>query len=386
MAPTLNPDLICISLQQLQRRRSYKWAHYPADVLPAWVAEMDFPLAAPVKHAVAEAVELDDFGYSYPQGLGMAEAFAQFVRRRMNWHVDPSAVSPAIGVFSAISATLNLIVRPGDAVVITPPAYHPFYTLVEELGGKPVEVPLEGRKLNVEAINARLGEGAAALLLCSPHNPTGDVPEPGELHSIAASAERHGAWILADEVHGPLAMPTSPHVPFLTVCGAEAERVVAFCSASKAFNLAGLKCAQVVTASSTATDLIQRFPLRVIDCGHLGAIASTAAFRKGEDWLNDVIAVLDHNRHLIGQFLSERLPEVGYHPPEAGYLAWLDLNELDLGRDPSATILERGKLALSPGLEFGPLGAGFVRLNFATSPALLEQALERLEKALTWRR
>jgi cystathionine beta-lyase len=369
-------------LARLRRRRSYKWAHYPADVLPAWVAEMDFPLAKPVKRAVAEAVEIDDFGYSYPRGLRLAEAFAQFAERRMAWRVDPAAVSPAIGVFSAISATLGLIVRPGDAVVITPPVYHPFYTLVEELGGRPVEAPLKGRKLDIEAIDARLGEGAAAVLLCSPHNPTGDAPAREELLAIAGSAARHDTWVLVDEVLAPLVMPTSRHVPFLAACGAGVEKAIAFCSASKAFNLSGLKCAQVVTASSTAADLIQRLPARVTDCGHLGAIASTAAFCEGEDWLDDVIAVLDHNRHLIGQFVAERLPAVGYCPPEAGYLAWLDLDGLNAGDDPPATILEHGRLAVSPGVEFGPLGSGFVRLNFGTSPELLQRALVRLEKAL----
>jgi cysteine-S-conjugate beta-lyase len=385
MAPILNPELTRISLERLQRRHSYKWARYPADVLPAWVAEMDFPLAKPVKRAVAGAVELDDFGYSYPRGIRLAEAFAQFAERRMNWQVDHSTVFPAIGIFSAISSTLGLMMRPGDAVVITPPVYHPFYTLVEELGGRPVEAPLANGKLDVDAVEARLGEGAAALLLCTPHNPTGIVPEREDLLAIAEAAARYGAWVLVDEVHAPLVMPTSHHVPFLTVCGVEAERVIAFCSASKAFNLAGLKCAEVVAASSAAGDLIRHLPAHVTDCGHLGAIASTAAFREGEDWLDDVIAVLDHNRRLIGQFLAEHLPAVGYRMPEAGYLAWLDLNALDPGSDPSVAILEHGRLAVSPGLEFGPQGNGFVRLNFATSPELLEQALERLENALTRR-
>jgi cystathionine beta-lyase len=380
MTTTLNRELTEIPIDRLRRRRSAKWARYPADVLPAWVAEMDFPLAEPVKLALAEAVQLDDCGYASPQELGLAEAFAGFAEERMEWSVDPPAVSPSSDVVGAITAVLRAIAEPGERIVIDTPVYHPFFDLIEGLGCELAEAPLAAGELDPEAIERLFAEGAVALILCSPHNPTGGVPSREQLAAIADAAARHGAWVLADEIHAPLVLPGARHVPFLTVSEAAAERGIAFCSASKTFNLAGLCCAQIVTASENAAEVIGRLPVGATHCGHLGAIASVAAFREGRPWLDDVIAVLDHNRSLLGELLAGHLPGVGYAQPQAGYLAWLDLRALDLGEDPSAAILEHGKVALSPGPRFGRQGAGFARLNFGTSPALLEEAVKRIAK------
>ncbi len=380
MRASLNPELTELSLERLRLRRSAKWARYPADVLPAWVAEMDFPLAEPIKVALGEAIERDDAGYAWPEGVGLAEAFAGFAAERLGWEVDPAAVSPSSDVVGAITAVLRAVAEPGDGVVINTPVYHPFFALIEELGCEIVEAPLVDGRLDPEAIERCFAAGARALILCSPHNPAGTAPSREDLAAIAEAAERHGAWVLADEIHAPLTLPGAEHVPFLSVSEAAAQRGIAFCSASKSFNLAGLMCAQIVTASEPAAAVIARLPFLATHCGHLGAIASVAAFRAGAAWLDDVIAVLDHNRTLLGELLAERLPEVGYAPPEAGYLAWLDLRALGLGDDPSEPLLERGRVALSPGPQFGPQGAGFARLNIGTSPALVEAAVERIAK------
>lgn len=200
--------------------------------------------------------------------------------------------------------------------------------------------------------------------------------------AIAAAAERHGAWVLADEIHAPLVLPGAEHVPFLTVSEAARRRGIAFWSASKAFNLAGLQCAEIVTASEEAARVVAGLPVSATHCGHLGAIGSIAAFREGGSWLDEVIAVLDHNRALLARLLAKRLPEVGYEQPQASYLAWLDFRALELGPDPSQSIFERGRLALSPGPQFGPQGAGFARLNLGASPALIEEMVERIARAL----
>ncbi len=382
MVPSLNPELTELPPERLRLRRSAKWARYPADVLPAWVAEMDFPLAEPVRVALAEAVELDDTGYAWPEGTGLAEAFAEFAAARLGWEVDPVAVSPSSDVVGAITALLREITEPGDPVVVNTPVYHPFFSLIEELGCELMEAPLVDGELDPEAVERCFAAGARALILCSPHNPAGTVPTREQLAAVAAAAVRHGAWVLADEIHAPLTLPGAEHVPFLGVSEEAAERGIALCSASKTFNLAGLQCAQIVTASEGAAAVIGRLPHLATHCGHLGAIASVAAFRAGSDWLDDVIAVLDHNRTLLAQLLAENLPEVGYAPPRAGYLAWLDLRPLDLGEDPSEALLERGRVALSPGPQFGPQGAGFARLNIGTSPALVEEAVTRIAKAV----
>jgi cystathionine beta-lyase len=377
--PALDPRLTELSLERLRRRQSAKWGRYPDDVLPAWVAEMDFPLSEPVKRALLAAVELDDCGYAHPEGLG--EAFAGFAATRHGWTVDPAAVSSSPDVVGALIAVLKEVTRPGDRVVVNTPVYHPFFAVVEEARCELAEVPLAEDELDVEGIEREFAAGATALILCSPHNPTGGVPSREQLAAIATAAEHHGAWVLADEIHAPLTLPGAEHVPFLGVSEAAAARGIAFWSASKAFNLAGLGCAEIVTASAEAGAVVERLPAAATHCGHLGAVASIAAFREGGPWLDEVIKVLDHNRHLLADLLASQLPEVGYEQPQAGYLAWLDLRALGLGPDPSEPILEHGRVALSPGPQFGPQGAGFARLNLGTSPALVEEAVTRIAAA-----
>lgn len=374
--PRLDPELTELSLERLRRRRSAKWRRYPPDVLPAWVAEMDFPLAPPVKRALAEAIEVDDCGYPWPEGLG--EAFAAFAAGRFGWRLSAGAVSPSSDVVGAMTAVLAAIAEPGDRVVLTPPVYHPFFRIVAEGGYELAEAPLRDGELDVEAIERCFADGAVALLLCNPHNPTGSVPGGEQLAAIGAAAERHGAWVLADEIHAPLTLPGAEHLPYLAVSERAAARGVAFWSASKAFNVAGLGCAQIVTASPAAAAVVERLPTGATHCGQMGLIASVAAYREGGPWLDRLLAVLDHNRGLLAELLARRLPEVGYRPPRAGYLAWLDLRRLGLGEDPAEPVLERGRLALSSGPQFGPQGRGFARLNFGTSPDLLAEAVERL--------
>ncbi|HKO38128.1 MAG TPA: aminotransferase class I/II-fold pyridoxal phosphate-dependent enzyme [Solirubrobacterales bacterium] len=375
----LSPTLTDLSPGDLRRRRSAKWSRYPPDVLPAWIAEMDFPLAPPVTRVLQDAIDAGDCGYADPSKLGVA--FAEFAATRHGWELDPARVSPSPDVLGAIAAVLGAIAEPGDRVVVNTPVYHPFFAAIEEAGCELAEAPLVDDELDLEAIERELAGGAVALILCSPHNPAGTVPSREQLAAVAAAAAQHGAWVLADEIHAPLTLPGAAHVPFLTVSDA-AARGIAFWSASKAFNLAGLGCAEIVTASPEAAAVVERLPAGATHCGHFGALGSVAAFRGGGPWLDDVLAVVDYNRRLLTDLLGERLPEVVYREPEASYLAWLDFRHLDLGPDPSQPILERGRLALSPGPQFGPQGAGFARLNLGTSPALVEEAVERIAKAV----
>jgi cystathionine beta-lyase len=379
---SLNPELTELSLEDLRLRRSAKWRFYDPDVLPAFVAEMDFPLAPAVKIALADAVEIDDTGYGYPEALGLAEAFADFARARLDWEVDPAGVTPAPDVVNAITSLLRAIAEPGDRIVINTPVYHPFFAIIEELGCELVEVPLVEGQLDVDGIDAEFRRGAVALILCSPHNPTGTLPTEGQLGTLAAAAAKHGAWVLSDEIHSPLTLPGARHVPFLAVSEEAREHGIALVSASKAFNLAGLGCAQFVTASERAAAVVEELPFIAKHAGHFGALATVAAYRDGAAWLDDVIAVIDHNRALLAELLAAKLPEVGYTPPRAGYLTWLDLRGLELGDDPTEALLERGRVALNPGPSFGPQGAGFARLNIGTSPALVEEAVKRIGKAV----
>lgn len=371
-------------LERLQRRRSDKWARHPDDVLPAFVAELDFPLAEPVKAALHAAVERDDAGYVGPEQPALASAFAGFAQRRLGWAVDPARVRVIPDVMAGIAEVLRVLAAPGDGVVVSSPVYPPFFSTVAEVGCRVVDVPLvDGGALDLDGIATALDRGVRLVLLCSPQNPTGHVPAREELAALAELAARYDAWVLADEIHAPLTLAGAEHVPFLTVSPAAAERGIAFTSASKAFNVAGLKAAVVVTASDAAAAVVEQLPADLHDrAGLFGVLAAEAAFADGDAWLNEVLAQLDANRAILSELLAEHLPDVGYRPPRASYLAWLDCRALGLGDEPARTFLEQGRVALGRGLDFGAPGAGHARLTIGTSPQLLEQAVVRMAAAL----
>jgi len=268
--------------------------------------------------------------------------------------------------------------------VINPPVYPPFFTALPESGCRVVEAPLardgDGYTFDLDALATAFRTGARVHLLCSPHNPIGRVWTEAELRGVAELADRYGVLVLADEIHAPLVLPGSRHVPFATIAG---DRCVTFTSASKAWNLAGLKCAVAVTGGPDGRELLARLPWEArYRAGLLGVHAAVAAFTEGGPWLDALLAHLDRNRRLLGDLLAERLPEVVHRPPEASYLSWLDLSAYGLGDDPAQVLLERGRVALEPGPHFGRQGAGFARLNIGTSRSLLTEAVDRMAAAL----
>ncbi len=372
-----------LSLDDLRRRRSAKWTWYDDDVLPAWVAEMDFPVAPAIREALAEAVARDDLGYASTDAARLGPAFAGFAARRHGWDVDPAQVTPLNDVVAGLIELVRVLTEPGGGVLVNPPVYHPFFRLITDAGRRVVEAPLSaGGDLDLDAIEAAFAAGTRALILCNPHNPTGGVLDRAELERLAEIAAAHDAWVLADEIHAPIVFAGAQHVPFTSVSDAAAERGIVLTSASKAFNTAGLKCAVAITASATAREAVAGLPEVAVHCGHLGVLASVAAWRESDEWLDELIGVLDANRALLAELLEARLPAVGYAPPAAGYLAWLDCRALELGDDPAAAFLERGRVGLSPGPQFGTGGSGHARLNFATSPELLAEIVARMAAAV----
>jgi cystathionine beta-lyase len=370
-----------LSLEELRKRRSIKWRLYPPDVLPAFVAEMDFPLAPPVRAALLAAVDNDDCGYGHAEGLG--EAFAAVAEERFGWAVDPERVVLVGDVVAGIEALLLALTEPGAGVVVNPPVYGPFFATVEAAGRRVVEAPIaqrEGRwELDLDALEHAFAGGAAAYLLCNPHNPTGRVYTRDELNAVAELAERYGVLVLADEIHSPMALDGATHVPYLTLGEHAAAHGLALASASKAWNIAGLKCAVIVAGSEAGAQLTAKLPPQLrFHAGHLGVLASIAAFTQGGPWLDALVRQLDLNRRRLAALLERELPAVRHVMPEAGFLAWLDCRELGLGDDPAAAFLERGRVALSPGPWFGTGGEGFARLNIGTSGALLEEAVRRM--------
>jgi cystathionine beta-lyase len=372
-------------LEVLRSRRSAKWRSFPPDVLPLPVAEMDFPLAPAVQDVLRAAVARSDTGYSWAVP-DLGEALSGFAARRWSWELDPAAVLPVPDVGVGVVELLRALTRPGERVVISPPVYPPFFTWVPEAGRELVEAPLrhgpEGWRLDLAALETAFAAGAAVYVLCNPHNPVGRVHEPDELQALVELATRYGVTIVSDEIHAPLVLPGAAFTPLLTVPGA-AQVAVAVLSASKAWNLAGLKCAAVVTASEGMATGAGAMPLdnrwRV---GHLGVLASVAALTDDDVWLDRLLVSLDLRRAQLGALLCERLPQVAWQPPEATYLAWLNCTALGEGDAPREQFLEKGRVALEPGLRFGREGGGHVRLNFATSAEVLDEAVTRMAAAI----
>ncbi len=371
-----------VTLEELRARRSAKWSLYPADVLPAWVAEMDFPLADPVRRAVHEAVDRGDCGYATKGDLG--EAFARWAGRRWGWSVVPEDVHLVCDVVTGIAEILRVATSPGDGVVIEPPVYPPFAGTVRSLGRRVIEAPLGRRDggwaPDLAAIEDAYRAGARVHLLCSPQNPTGLVYGRDALVAIAELAAQHGVLVLSDEIHAPLTLAGAEHRPFPSVSDAARETAIVLTSASKAWNVAGLKAAMMVASGKRPRDVLARLPPETpFHAGHLGVLAARAAFSEGDPWLAETLAILDRNRALLAELLAARAPAVAYVPPRAGYLAWLDFRAVaGAGDDPARALRDRGRVALSSGPTFGTQGKGFARLNMGTTRALLEEAVTRI--------
>lgn len=372
-------------LATLRTRTSSKWDRYPDDVLPLPVAEMDYPIAPAIAAALHAAIDRNDTGYN-PDSRKVAKAFSAFAQRHWNWTVDPSMVKVTADVAMGVVELLRMVTEPGDRVVITPPVYPPFFILAEEAGCENLEVPLlggieDGWQLDLDGIEAAFEQGARAIILCSPHNPIGRVWTRDELAELASIAERHDAWIIADEIHGPITYAEAEFVPILTVSDAARARSLSVTSASKTFNLAGLKCANMVAGSAQTKQILDDLPLEVEWRAALfGAIGNEVAFTEGDDWLAAVLERLDENRRLLAELLAAKLPKAHYRMPEASYLGWVDLREYpELGDNPSALALSKAKVAFGIGPDFGAVtGRGHIRVNLACAPEVLTEAINRL--------
>ncbi|WP_166317267.1 aminotransferase class I/II-fold pyridoxal phosphate-dependent enzyme [Microbacterium excoecariae] len=378
----MTTPLDALPLDVLRTRTSTKWATHDADVLPLFVAETDFALAEPIERVLAEALRVGDTGYVPPR-TRYPEAFAGFAARRFGWDVDPADVRTTCDVMMGVAELVRAVAAPSDRVVVTPPVYPPFFMVHDEAHTEAVEVPLmeEGGawRLDLDGIERAFAGGAVAMLLCNPHNPTGTAHSAADLAELARIAERHDATIISDEIHAPLGMPGTEITPFLSVSPEAAEVGVAVLSASKAFNLAGLKCAHMVSASPTKRELVRAIPAEVEwRTGLFGIKAGIAAFEEGDAWLDALIARLALNQRLLVDLLAEHVPGSRYTPGDAGFLAWVDLAGAGFGDDAAARILADARVALNPGPSFGAPGAGHVRINYGTGPEVLTEAVRRI--------
>jgi cystathionine beta-lyase len=374
-----------LTLDQLRQRTSEKWRRYDPDVLPLWVAEMDVHLAEPIAKAVTDAVAAGDTGY--PSGTGYADAVAAFAAERWNWtDLDRDRIRTVPDMMIGVVEMIKVLTGPGDSVVVNSPVYAPFYRFPVFNGRKVIEAPLGAdQRIDFAALAAAfelaLGRGGRAVyLLCSPHNPTGTVHTGVELERVARLAADYGVRVVADEAHSALVAPGAEFVPYLTVRGG--ENGLAVTSAAKAWNLPGLRGAVAIAGTDAAGDLARMPEEMAKSISHIGSIAHAAAFREGGPWLDALLAGLADNRRLLAELLAERLPQVRYRPEPGSYLAWLDCRATGLGDDPAAVFLKRGRVAFTSGLPFGTGGKGHVRLNYATSPEILTEAVDRMAASL----
>jgi cystathionine beta-lyase len=380
-----------LDLERLRRRSSEKWRRYPAPTLPAWVAEMDYPIAPAVRAALLNAVELDDFGYpTLASERAVAEAFAERMRIRYGWSAPAAQTLVLSDVVQGIYLALHALTAPGDGVLVQTPIYPPFLSCVPETGRRLVTSPLvaagNSHVVDFDALSAA-SSGVRVLLLCHPHNPTGRVFSRSELEQLAALALARDWLVVSDEIHADLTHPGSHFTPFASLDPELAERTITLSSASKAFNIAGLRCA---LAHFGSRELIRRvesaLPRHIRGgIGILAQHATVAAWREGDAWLDSVRQTLDGHRRWLVSELRQRLPGIRVALPEATYLAWLDLRALELEPSPAEFFRRHAQVALSDGVAFGAGFEGYARLNFATSRPLLSELIERMSRAIAKR-
>jgi cystathionine beta-lyase len=352
-----------------------KWRRYADDVLPMWVAEMDARPCPPVVEAVVRAIGAGDAGYLAAGPY--AEAMAGFATRRWGWSPDPATMFPVADVMVGVAELLRLVTDPGGPVVVSPPCYNAFYGFLDHLGRTPVAAPLRPDGAidpdELERAFAAVADTRAAYLLCNPQNPTGHVPTPEELAVVAELSERYAVRVIADEIHGALVHPGHVFTPYLTVPGS--ERGLTVLSASKAFNVASLKSALVIPGDD-ARDVVGGLHEVVTHAvSHIGVLGQTAALTDGDEWLDRLVTELAANARTLRDLLAEQLPDVTFPEPQATFFAWLDCRALT--DDPAGLFLEKGRVGLTRGEEYG--GApGFARLNFATSPEVLAEGVRRM--------
>jgi len=384
-------DLDNLDIEQLRRRRGEKWTHYPDDVLPAWVADMDFTIAAPIREAVERRLSLSDCGYPLAAAqTGLPEIFCERVGRRFGWQIEPGQVDLFNDVVQAIYFGLLGLAEEGEGVVIQTPIYPPFIGSTGATRRRLVASPLidsdRGFEIDFEQLRDGIDKDTRILLLCNPHNPSGRCFTRAELEGLAALAIEFDLSIISDEIHADLVYAPHRHIPIASLSPAVAERTVTLMSASKAFNIAGICMAFAVYGSERIRARYDAMPRHVRGgVSALSIAAVGAAFEQGQPWLDEVLVYLQANRDYLSDFARTHWPLARHTPPEATYLSWFDFSACELDGGPYRYFLEHARVALGDGARFGVPGRGCARINFATSRPILEQVTARLDAAMAGR-
>jgi cystathionine beta-lyase len=373
----------------LDRRRSesIKWNQYPADVLPMWVADMDFSSPPAVIEALKARAEHGVFGYAItPPEL--KEVIVARLFEKYRWRVGPEDLVFLPGVISGFNLAARALAEPGAGLLIQPPVYMPFLDVAENNGMIQQEARLyqrsDGRyEIDLDAYRAAVDEHTRMFLLCNPHNPVGRVYTPAELSGMAEICLRSRVVICSDEIHCDLVFSGQQHTPLATLDSEIAANTITLMAPSKTFNIPGLKCAFAIIQNP---DLRKRFQKArrglVGDVNLMGYQAALAAYKYGEEWLAELLVYLEANRDYLYDTIQRNFSGVSMVKPEGTYLAWLDCRAAAIGQDPCGFFLEKARVGLNDGARFGSGGEGFVRLNFGCPRSVLEEGLSRMQTAL----
>ena len=366
---------------------SVKWGLYEQDVLPLWVADMDFVSPPAVITALQRRVEHGVFGYAM-ESKELKELILARMENLYQWKIRLEDIVLLPGVVAAFNLVCQAVTFPGESILIQPPVYPPFFqapryaqarTLFNE-----VRVMEDGKYgVNLEEFESALEKDTRCFLLCNPHNPIGRVYTRQELSAMAEICLRHHVVICSDEIHSDLVYQGASHVPIASIDAEIADQSVTLIAPSKTYNIAGLECSALICTNADLREKIQHARRGLLGgVNALGMVAGAAAYREGDEWLREVLAILESNRDFLMDYLTTRLPAIKMIQPEATYLAWLDCRELNLHASPAKYFLEHARVALNDGEDFGEPGKGFVRMNFGCARSTLLEALERMRRAI----
>lgn len=377
-----------VTIASVRARRGAKWSEYGDDALGAWVADMDFLAPEPVREVIAQAAAQSALGYGRSEEVpALFEAASRWLAGRHGWAPDPTTFAALTELIQGLLVSVHAFTEPGDGVIVQGPIYPPFLTSITTLGRRIIDNRLLDASgeaaLDLEGLRRLAAEPRTRLLLlCNPHNPSGRVLRRDELEAIASIALEHDLVVVADEVWMDIVYEGHRHIPFATLGDDVARRTITLTSTSKTFNIAGLRCAVAIFGSPDLRARFDAIPARIRGSVNvLGVRASIAAWTAGSSWLDAVMRQLRANRDAVAAFVRDRLPGVRHRTPEGTYLAWLDFGALDLGRPAAAFLLDRARVALNDGSDFGG-DSHCARLNFATTPAILEEILDRIAGAV----
>ena len=381
-------NLTGLTIQSLRLRKGAKWNNYNEDIIPAWVADMDFPVADAITSALSERITCSDFGYPVAaKDTKLPDLFRQRVFSRFRWDINLRDVLLLTDVVQGLYHSLFTFSKRGEGIIVQTPIYPPFLESVRDLGRKlvpnPLAVECDRYSIDFDHLYYCLKEKPKILMFCNPHNPSGRAFTLEELEKLATFACRNNLTVISDEIHSDLILGSKPHIPLASLDPEIAKRTITFMSASKSFNIAGLCLAFTHFGSESQQRTFKSLPGHV--CGSLYTLslaAVEAAWTSGEKWLSDVLKQLRTNRSRLKEHVDQRWPSVKYLPGEATYLAWLDMRDVGPGEKMGRHFMENGCVALSEGETFGVQGRGFVRLNFATSNNLLSEILERMDSVI----